>query len=252
MDAIVSARVPIALKERGNGILHDIGSTPTQLINAAYQFVLAEHELPKPHDPLEGMRGTKRELTDEQKEKVRRSLKAMYVGRPPQTSHSHVNSTPQGMSAMRVLLDTNVLIDLYTQRPPEGDIAQKLLVMKEFGDVELWVSAKSFTDVFYVLHKTYSSDYVQSAFEESYQWLEICSVDSADIHRATSRRWADFEDCLVDVCAEKVKADFLLTRDEKGFAQAHVPVMSPGDFFNYIESEYQITYDIVDLSEEAD
>ena len=63
MDAIVSARVPIALKERGNGILHDIGSTPTQ-----------------PHDPLEGMRGAKRELTDEQKEKVRRSLKAMYVG----------------------------------------------------------------------------------------------------------------------------------------------------------------------------
>lgn len=80
MDAIVSARVPIALKDRGNGILHDIGSTPTQLINAAYQFVLAEHELPKPHDPLEGMRGAKRELTDEQKEKVRRSLKAMYVG----------------------------------------------------------------------------------------------------------------------------------------------------------------------------
>ena len=80
MDAIVSARVPIALKERGNGILHDIGSTPTQLINAAYQFVLAEHELPKPHDPLEGMRGAKRELTDEQTEKVRRSLKAMYVG----------------------------------------------------------------------------------------------------------------------------------------------------------------------------
>ena len=78
MDAIVSARVPIALKERGNGILHDIGSTPTQLINAAYQ--LAEHELPKPHDPLEGMRGAKRELTDEQKEKVRRSLKTMYVG----------------------------------------------------------------------------------------------------------------------------------------------------------------------------
>ena len=87
MDAIVSARVPIALKERGNGILHDIGSTPTQLINAAYQFILAEHELPKPHDPLEGMRGAKRELTDEQKEKVRRSLKAMYVG-PSATNES--------------------------------------------------------------------------------------------------------------------------------------------------------------------
>ena len=77
---------------------------------------------------------------------------------------------------MRVLLDTNVLIGLYTQQPPEGDIAQKLLVMKEFGDVELWVSAKSFTDVSYVLHKTYSSDYVQSAFEESYQWKSAPST----------------------------------------------------------------------------
>lgn len=80
MDAIVSARVPIALKERGDCILRDIDSTPTQLINTAYQFVLSEHELPRPHDPFEGIRGAKRELTDEQKEKVRHSLKAMYVG----------------------------------------------------------------------------------------------------------------------------------------------------------------------------
>ena len=58
---------------------------------------------------------------------------------------------------MRILLDTNVLIDLYTQREPEGDTAQKLLIMKEFGDAQLWVSAKSFTDVFYVLSKSYSS-----------------------------------------------------------------------------------------------
>ncbi|MEC4175370.1 hypothetical protein VJ918_02000 [Adlercreutzia sp. R21] len=87
MDAIVSARVPVALKERGNGILRDIGCTPTQLINAAYQFVLSEHELPKPRDPLEGMKGTKRELTDQQREKIRRSLQAMYVG-PPATDES--------------------------------------------------------------------------------------------------------------------------------------------------------------------
>ena len=87
MDAIVSARVPVALKERGNGILRDIGCTPTQLINAAYQYLLSEHELPKPRDPLEGMKGTKRELTDQQREKIRRSLQAMYVG-PPATDES--------------------------------------------------------------------------------------------------------------------------------------------------------------------
>lgn len=150
---------------------------------------------------------------------------------------------------MRILLDTNVLIDLYTQRPPAGDIAQKLLIMKEFGDAELWVSSKSFTDVFYVLHKTYSSDYIQNAFEESFKWLELCSADSADVHRAVERRWSDFEDCLIDVCAEKIKADFLLTRNEKGFLNTHARAMSPQDFFIYLGDEYQVIYDTVDLGE---
>ena len=148
---------------------------------------------------------------------------------------------------MRVLLDTNVLIDLYTQRPPDGDTAQKLLVMREFGDAELWVSAKSFTDVFYVLSKTYSSEFIQNAFEESYQWLEICSIDASDIHLASSRKWGDFEDCLVDICAEKIKADYLLTRDESGFTNAHTQVVSPTDFFNFLQEEYGLVYDIIDF-----
>lgn len=150
---------------------------------------------------------------------------------------------------MRILLDTNVLIDLYTRRPPDGDIAQKLLIMREFGDAELWVSAKSFTDVFYVLRKTYDSKFIQRAFDESYQWLEICSVDGSDIHLASSRTWGDFEDCLVDVCAEKIKADYLLTRDEGGFANAHTQVVSPADFFDHLQEEYGLVYDIVALSD---
>ena len=44
---------------------------------------------------------------------------------------------------MRAFLDTNVLIDLLTERPPEGVEAVKLLAMQELGDVELWASAKS-------------------------------------------------------------------------------------------------------------
>ena len=38
---------------------------------------------------------------------------------------------------MRAFLDTNVLIDLLTERPPEGAEAVKLLAMQELGDVEL-------------------------------------------------------------------------------------------------------------------
>lgn len=149
----------------------------------------------------------------------------------------------RGMNAMRLLLDTNVLIDLYTQRPSEGDIAKKLLVMREFGDAELWTSAKSLTDIFRVLHETYSSERIQSAFEESFQWLEVCSVDFGDLRRAAERKWSDFEGCLVDCCAEKVKADYILTRNQGDFVHAHAKVASPQEFFDHLESYYGIVYE---------
>lgn len=79
MDAIVSARIPVAVKERGNAALRELGATPSQLINAAYEYVLAERKLPRVHDPLV-KNACNRTLTPQQCEKIRASLAAMYVG----------------------------------------------------------------------------------------------------------------------------------------------------------------------------
>ena len=53
MDAIVTARIPVEVKEQGNAILREIGSSPTKLINAAYNYLLATHTLPSPHVAME-------------------------------------------------------------------------------------------------------------------------------------------------------------------------------------------------------
>lgn len=47
MDAIVTARVPLEVKEQVNIILKEIDSSPTKLINAAYEYVLRYHDLPR-------------------------------------------------------------------------------------------------------------------------------------------------------------------------------------------------------------
>ena len=52
---------------------------------------------------------------------------------------------------MRVLVDTNVLIDFLAQRAPFFDEARKLLVFAAMGDYELWASASQISDIFYVL-----------------------------------------------------------------------------------------------------
>lgn len=147
---------------------------------------------------------------------------------------------------MRILFDTNVLIDLYANRVPFGSEAQKFLIMKEFGDAEIWASAKSFTDIFYILSKKFDNNRILDAFEESLKWLEICSVDSRDIEKAIEYRWSDFEDCLIYICAQKVKADYLITRDANGFKDSSIPVYSPQEFFQMLEEDFNIIYDTLD------
>ena len=147
---------------------------------------------------------------------------------------------------MRAFLDTNVLIDLLTERPPEGAEAVKLLAMQELGDVELWASAKSFTDMFYVMREENPSEVVQQAFIDSLEYLQVGELGCEDIRAAAERKWTDFEDCLIDVCAEKIRADVLLTRDKDGFKQSRLKTASPKQMFLWLEEEMRLTYEVID------
>ena len=152
---------------------------------------------------------------------------------------------------MRILLDTNVLFDITAQRAPFAATANKLLIMGVFDDAELWVSAKSYTDLFYVMRKTHDSASVQRAFVAGLEHFKVCSVDGNDIRLAASREWPDFEDCLIGVCAEKVRADYLLTRDIAGFERSAIPALSPEDFFAQLQHTHGLAYEEVTLSKPA-
>ena len=80
MYAIVTARVPVEVKEQGNSILKSIGSSPTQLINAAYDYLLAERKLPEPKADARVAKSIKRTLTPEQNERISSALSSMRLG----------------------------------------------------------------------------------------------------------------------------------------------------------------------------
>jgi predicted nucleic acid-binding protein len=146
---------------------------------------------------------------------------------------------------VRLLLDTNVLIDYYAGREPYHRDAYRLRVMHEFGDAELWASIQSFADIAYVLRGTVSSKRLQDAFYESLDFLRVCSLDQNDLLSATAKKWDDFEDCLIEQCAQKVKADYLLSRDTTGFAQAKTTVLTPDEFFTLMQTEQGLTYEFL-------
>ena len=70
MDAMVTARIPVEFKEQGNRILKEIGSSPTKLVNAAYEYLIENRSLPpsRTGGPVGSGQGGRRKLTAEQRE----------------------------------------------------------------------------------------------------------------------------------------------------------------------------------------
>lgn len=148
---------------------------------------------------------------------------------------------------MRVLLDTNVLIDYYAKREPYYQDAFKLRVMQEFGDVELWASIQSFSDISYILCSEANSQQLQHAFLASLSFLHVCSLDQNNLEKTCQASWEDFEDCLVARCAEKLKAEFILTRDQEGFVRSSTQVLTPSEFFASVLKKYGLDYDLIEF-----
>lgn len=57
--------------------------------------------------------------------------------------------------------------------------------------------------------------------------LGTVPVEREDLIRALSFGWSDFEDAVQAVCASKINADFIVTRDLHDFRASSVPAREP-------------------------
>ena len=144
---------------------------------------------------------------------------------------------------MRLFLDTNVLIDFYAQREPFFQDAKKLWIASYFKDVELLASTQSFVDAENILKRAVPLQVLRGMMAASLEHLRVCSPEPNDLADGLSSQWSDLEDFLVARCAQSQGADYLITRDTKGFEASKVPALSPGDFFEMMKENYGVVYD---------
>ena len=128
---------------------------------------------------------------------------------------------------MKLLLDTNALADFYLQREAFCKNINSIIIAGIYKDVELWASAKSYTDIFYIGKKHFDSTVLQNAFLESFKFIHVCSIEKEDLASAAKECWQDFEDCLIYKTAAKINADYIVTRDAKGFTNSTIKIASP-------------------------
>ena len=132
---------------------------------------------------------------------------------------------------MRIMCDTNIIIDLLLEREPFVDDSSKVLKLCEEHKASGFISASSITDIYYLVKKyTHSNELAYNAVGKILEIVKICSVTNDDVLTAFQRKAKDFEDCLVATCAKSIHCDYIVTRNKKDFMEFDIPLLTPTEF----------------------
>lgn len=134
---------------------------------------------------------------------------------------------------MRVLFDTNVLLDALLAREPFVANAAVLFNAVEAEQIEGFISATTVTDVHYVVRRqTQSLETAIDAITRLLALMEIAAVDREVLEQAIALGFSDFEDAVQVACAMRIGLDAIVTRDVDGFTNSPISVSSPENLIN--------------------
>lgn len=138
---------------------------------------------------------------------------------------------------MKILIDTNVVLDMLLNRAPFSINAYQIFLMSYNRKIEGFISSTSATDIFYLANRTLKNkDTVYELFSDLQQILKFATVDETTIIQALQKRWKDFEDCVQKVCEIQNNCDYIITRNVKDFSNSQISVLLPEEFLQQFNS----------------
>jgi predicted nucleic acid-binding protein len=129
-----------------------------------------------------------------------------------------------------VFVDTNVILDVLLKNDGFFQDSLEVFRLAELEAIRAYVSASSLTDIFYIVRKHLTITAARSAVSALLDIFHVAGIDGDDLRGALNLPISDMEDALQLWCAEKIRADILITRDVKGFSHPSIAVLSPADF----------------------
>jgi putative PIN family toxin of toxin-antitoxin system len=128
---------------------------------------------------------------------------------------------------MRVLVDTNIMLDALLEREPFFGDARALMEAIDSEQIVGYVTATTITNIFYIVRsQTRSIERASLAVSEILAAMEICPVDRDILETAFAFNMRDFEDAVQLCCAIAENLEAIITRNPQDFAGAALPILS--------------------------
>lgn len=130
---------------------------------------------------------------------------------------------------MKILFDTNVILDVLIDRAPFVELAAKLFSCVEKGTLQGYLCASSVTTLYYLSAKVIGQLQAQKAVEKLLSLFEIAPVNRIVLSDALLSKMADYEDAVIDKAAFHAKCQAIVTRNTKDFKHATMAIYSPAE-----------------------
>ncbi len=129
---------------------------------------------------------------------------------------------------MKLLIDTNVVLDVLLRREPFSKTAAEVLNLTQRDDVQEYVSASAITDIYYIANKQMKDcDAVRDLLKRLLMVVSVVAVSEREIQNALNLAWGDFEDSVQYSVALLNEMDGIVTRNPSDYQEANMRIWLP-------------------------
>jgi len=138
---------------------------------------------------------------------------------------------------MRILLDTNIFLDVLLDRPGVADESEQALNrFHEAPALYGWISWHTLSNLYYIGERFAGRAKALDEIDRILNVFQVAAVETKDALAARRLPMKDFEDALQSASALAAKVDNLLTRNIRDFRYSPVPAISPRQFLKVSEN----------------
>ena len=136
------------------------------------------------------------------------------------------------MKKEKIFLDSDVILDLLTEREPHFAAARDLFLLIQDKKVLAYTSPVVIANIFYILNRHFDRGKAISSLIKLKSLVKVLSCGDAEIELALSSGFKDFEDSIQYYTALAHGMDIILTRNVKDYKTANINVSTPLEYIN--------------------
>ena len=130
---------------------------------------------------------------------------------------------------MVLLIDANIILDVLLNRPDFVKDSAMIWKLCETEQMKGYVSTLTFANLVYIMRKQLDPEKIEDVFHKLNLIFEFADFSVSDLTHAADLNWKDFEDAVQSVTAERIHADYIITRNVRDFSKSRVMAFTPSE-----------------------